>query len=164
MPGHPEVERMPLARSADRRGQHLFPGQAAVARVGQLEGTDRARHVGRQRPGAGDPALLLVELARCERGRVPRPVNEKDAVLGGEIGDHEGVAPDARLVLLDHSRHVEDRRRGVEGVAAGPEHLLGGQSLQRMLRGDHGLGAENDRAPDRAVGRFLGSRGRRARG
>ena len=109
VPGNPEVERMPLAGGADRGRQHLFPWQAPVARMGQLEGAHRARDVGGQRPCVGDALVFLVELARRERGCVPGSINEEDAVLGGEIGDHEGVAPDPGLVLLHDRRHVEDR-------------------------------------------------------
>jgi len=132
--------------------QQLGQGHGAVAAQGVAPGGRRARHPHPE--AAGDP---LGERDRLAGGRVDEAVlleggrgglaavDGHHPALVGQVDDHEAAAADAGRVRLGDPEGGGRGHGGVDGVAAGAQHLQAGGRGVQVDGGDGSAGAGGDR-------------------
>jgi hypothetical protein len=109
-----------------------------------------ARHRERGRQDAalrhiGEPALGKPVDARAAC-RTPAAVEIAHALFGGVVDEPEGIAAHARHVRVNDGQHRARGDRGIDGRAAGAQHVDPRRGRQRMRRGDHAVGCEGGRS------------------
>ena len=140
------LEHEALLGEADRRRDQLGAFHRPVLRECGFEAGHRARHRDGQMAGGGrlpDHVASGVEVhvrgggQRCLLAEV-----EESLLAVGELQRHEAAAAEVAGGRVHHRQRVADRDRGVDRVAAFPQHLdtsLGGEMLGRhdhaVLRG-----------------------------
>ncbi|GCC45154.1 hypothetical protein chiPu_0029530, partial [Chiloscyllium punctatum] len=127
-----------LLGSRDRRPEDLLQRLAAVIGDQPAPCIDRAGHghsLGRGRrnvAGAASGIFSGVGAGRCAAGTV-----ERDRRAGLRRIECEAVAADPGHLRLDHALHRDRRHRGIDGIAAGLQHLDRGKRCLRMRGRGH---------------------------
>ena len=133
IPGHALVHRKAVLGAADRGEEQFVEALRAVGLEQQLPAGDGARDGDAVRrsivwwSGARGPD-------RVERsgGRRPaRAVDGDDLAAAGRSVEAEAIAAEPRRLRLDDREHGAGRHSGVDGVAAGAQHLDRGQRGDR---------------------------------
>ncbi len=149
-------QRMPVARVADREGEHVGELPGPVVAQEQQPGVDRAGDRGGEGAGAGDEreALRPVVIDRGTGRRRPL-AHEHDGRARGVRGreDAHEIAARSVEVGLDDVQHEGAGDRGVEGVASAFEHGLAGCRREPVRRGRHAEASAQGRAGGEARGR-----------
>ena len=137
---HARCDRETVLGTADGRAQQLVEAARAVAVEQQLPAGDRTRHrdgVRAIRADGGDAAAHQ-PLDGEAGGRAARAVHRDHAARRRGV-EHEAVAADAGHVRLDHALHGNGGDSRVNRIAAGPEHVEGGQRRLGMRGGGHAV-------------------------
>jgi hypothetical protein len=131
--GNARRDRITLGGVADRGLQNLVEAETALRRQDRSPGLDRSRHRdGVNRIHADRPDALRGEFLG---GR--RAAGTAGAVIAPDrhIGlrrEAKAIAADAGHVRLDHAKCSHRRDRGVRRIAAGPQHVDGRETRERM--------------------------------
>ena len=133
---------------ADRRLQELVEALAAMVLQKLLPGIDGAGHGHRMRARFVEcvDAPLPEPLRRKRSRRVAGPVERNRRRRAGGRVEAEAVPADAGGLRLGHAHHRAGGDRGIDGVAARPQHLHPGQRRGGLARGDHRVGRADGRA------------------
>ena len=124
--------------------RHPAGGGAAVEDLRRLVEVDRDR----------DELRLALDAVGAAR----RDEEVGKAVLAVLVDHHEPAGAEAAQLALSDERREHRADRGVDGVAAFPQHLGTGLSGQRMARGDdsrggwHGRSVSGDHPRTRTAG------------
>ena len=120
----PVGERMALFGGIDGRLDELRQRHGAITLQRQVHATHSAGYGTGVGTGIRYPVELRVELTSSQLGRRTRAVEEDHALFFGDIGEHQGVASNARLMLFYDAGHVEDGNRRIDGIAARLQNFI----------------------------------------
>ena len=139
-------------RITDRRLQQLVEAHAPVVVQKPFPGIDGARNGHRMGARVVErvDAPLPEPLGRQRGRRMARPVERNRRFRARRRIETEAVPADAGGLRLGHAHHRAGGDRGIDGVAARPQHLHPGKRRGRLAGGDHCIGGAGGR-PARKV-------------
>ena len=148
LPGHDLADAVAFARVADRRlerlreGNRAVPGQQLVPPVHDARHTDRERAAQRN---AIDVTLLKL-LEGCRGWRATAGVESVDRLRFGVVEEGKEIAADPVHRRFHDRQDGGGGDRGVDGVAAGLQHLEAGRRGERLTGGDGAVARHDDRS------------------
>jgi len=152
--------------SASRQGE----AAGAVFRQRQRESRDRAGDADAERGVARFRRIGLAvgpeKYLRRGRGRRGLAVVDRDVLVTlGRVNHHEAAAADISRARIGHGHRESDRHRGIDRVAAAPQHIGADPRRDFLLRhhhavfGDHGMNGVGRRRRVEAAASLLRSDG-----
>ena len=132
---------------ADRGRKHLRKRFGSMIPVQRAPGRDRAGYRHRMRGSRRNFTDVAVDVPPgFRRARRPSRTVKRDRRRAAHREQGEAVAADAGHVRLDDTLHGDGGERGIDGVAAGSQHLEAGGRGRRMRGADHSVLANRDRS------------------